>query len=121
MNLLWDIPFFKINYLFAISKIFILHCQVTYLSGALNLDTGLNLSEAFSVFGNPHKILNGGIKCLNFLLDLNEDNKTFKYYVSIYGLFFSVGLLILIICIELTIYYWKILRKYSYNKMIHYV
>lgn len=26
INIIWDIPFFKTNYLFAISKIFILHC-----------------------------------------------------------------------------------------------
>lgn len=71
----------KLNYIFAMSKIFIMHWQIVYLTGVFNLDLGIKMQGFLSIIGNPHKIMSGSLKCFEFLLNLSDEYKSFKYYV----------------------------------------
>lgn len=72
-----------------------------------NLDIGINISGYLSVVGNPDEILQGRLKCFDFIFDLAEGKTSFKYYIQISSLFMTLGVLVVILIFELILCIYK--------------
>lgn len=68
IHILWDLPFFKINHIFAICKIFIMHCQIIYLSGAFSISSKIQVHYSLEILGNPQKLIGETLQCLDAIL-----------------------------------------------------
>lgn len=70
--MMWNIPFKRSSYFFAISKIIILHFQITQLTSAEELKDIIDLGDLFNLIGNPHSMLKTGLNCINMYTSQDE-------------------------------------------------
>ncbi|KRX09153.1 Pectin lyase fold/virulence factor [Pseudocohnilembus persalinus] len=108
-NILFNIPFQNLSQISAIAKIFVMHCQILYITNPNFVNINFEFQFMLEIFGNPSFMFNPSLLCL--FNDSNEKNLV--YYLYIYGLFIT---LLALLCMVLIIFIFKMLKLVKDNK-----